>query len=548
MKTCIKKHISILLSVVMVFSCIVFFSPDKVNSVSAADITPYGLTEKIQDGAILHAWCWSFNTVKDNLQSIAEAGYSSIQTSPINEVKVGEGGGMQLYGKGKWYYNYQPTLYTIGNYQLGTKAEFEDMCSEAEKYGIKIIVDAVVNHCSSDYNAISNEIKNIPGGAFHESLKINDWGNRYQGTQGQLLGLWDLNTQNPNVQQMILNYLKECVDSGASGFRYDAAKHIELPDEEPHNGKNFSSNFWPVVLNNGSEFQYGEILQGAGSREKDYSAYMSFTASRYGETIRNAVKKSNFSVSKITDYASAGASEDKLVTWVESHDNYTGDGSWSQLDNAQIRLAWAAITARKSTTPLFFNRPDGSSTSNQWGKNRIGNVGDDNYKHPEVVAVNRFRNAMVGQPEKLSNVNDNSVLMIERGDKGLVIINSGTSSINFSQPILLADGVYNDVAHGYKYTVENNVLSGTVPEKSVIVIFDNEIIEKPYVYGDVDSNKIVDMNDVILIQKHIAKMVTFNGEAFICADVDGNNIIDLNDALYVQKHIAKLIEKFPVES
>lgn len=34
----------------------------------------YGLCDKTKDGAILHAWCWSFNTIKENLKDIAEAG------------------------------------------------------------------------------------------------------------------------------------------------------------------------------------------------------------------------------------------------------------------------------------------------------------------------------------------------------------------------------------------------------------------------------------------------------------------------------------------
>ena len=60
----------------------------------------YGLTDNIKDGAILHAWCWSFNTVKESMQDIAYAGYSTIQTSPINECLVGENGGMQISGEG----------------------------------------------------------------------------------------------------------------------------------------------------------------------------------------------------------------------------------------------------------------------------------------------------------------------------------------------------------------------------------------------------------------------------------------------------------------
>ena len=31
---------------------------------------------------ILHAWCWSFNTIRENLQSIADAGFTTIQTPP----------------------------------------------------------------------------------------------------------------------------------------------------------------------------------------------------------------------------------------------------------------------------------------------------------------------------------------------------------------------------------------------------------------------------------------------------------------------------------
>lgn len=50
----------------------------------------------MKDGTILHAWCWSFNTIKD-------AGYTSVQMSPINTVVAGEGGNKSLKN---WYYQY----------------------------------------------------------------------------------------------------------------------------------------------------------------------------------------------------------------------------------------------------------------------------------------------------------------------------------------------------------------------------------------------------------------------------------------------------------
>ena len=79
---------------------------------------PYGLRDNIEDGAILHCFSWSFRTIEESLEDIAMAGYSAIQTSPINACYDGGNAGMDLYGQGKWYYHYQPTDWTIGNYQL----------------------------------------------------------------------------------------------------------------------------------------------------------------------------------------------------------------------------------------------------------------------------------------------------------------------------------------------------------------------------------------------------------------------------------------------
>ncbi len=47
----------------------------------------FGLTKNMKNGAILHAWMWSFNTITDILDEIAEAGYTSIQTEPMSKIK-----------------------------------------------------------------------------------------------------------------------------------------------------------------------------------------------------------------------------------------------------------------------------------------------------------------------------------------------------------------------------------------------------------------------------------------------------------------------------
>ena len=102
MKKSRNRFISAVLSALLLltaFSCAVGAQPLQAQKGAAPD--GYGLTEKVEDGAILHAWCWSFQTIRENLENIAKAGFSAVQTSPINECLVGDNGGMQLMGNGK---------------------------------------------------------------------------------------------------------------------------------------------------------------------------------------------------------------------------------------------------------------------------------------------------------------------------------------------------------------------------------------------------------------------------------------------------------------
>ena len=48
-----------------------------------------------QHGAILHAFCWSFQTIKENMKQIADAGFTMVQTSPANKCFVGDDGGLE---------------------------------------------------------------------------------------------------------------------------------------------------------------------------------------------------------------------------------------------------------------------------------------------------------------------------------------------------------------------------------------------------------------------------------------------------------------------
>lgn len=439
--------------------------------------------DSIEAGTILQCFCWDFNTIKESMADIAAAGFTSVQTSPINECLEGENGGMELYGNGKWYYHYQPTDFKIGNYQLGTREEFKAMCEEANKYGISVLVDVIANHTTPETDAVSQDLIEAGGGSletlYHKgnANDLNNYSSRLDCTTYKMGGLPDINTERPSFQDYFFEFINDCIDCGADGFRYDTAKHIGLPDD-PKEDDGFENNFWEKattsVKNADSLFIYGEVLQGNNDRIKDYiSAIGRTTASTYGSKIRSAVNNNVLSPGSVSDYW-LGDIDPNVVTWVESHDNYINDGTAYSYTNEQIILGWSIITARKDGTPLFFDRPYNSSMDNIWGMNRIGTQGDDFYKDSRVKAVNFFRTAMQGEEENLASPGDDtSALIIERGNKGAVIVNTeGTLKTGFE--IGLADGTYVDrVDNKTTYTVSNGKLTSDadIPENSVVVLY-----------------------------------------------------------------------------
>lgn len=454
---------------------------DKSESISAIPTdNKYGLRENVEDGAILQCFSWSFKTIEESLEDIAMAGYSAIQTSPINACYDGGNAGMDLYGEGKWYYHYQPTDWKIGNYQLGTREEFMSLCAKAETYGIKVIVDVAPNHTTPTVDAISQDLINAVGGMenlYHSNglVGIKDYKDRAQCTLQAMGGLNDVNTENPDFQDYFIAFLNDCIACGADGFRYDTAKHIGLADD-PQDDPTLPNNFWNRVTTEVDKaeelFMYGEALQDGGERLADYIDVIgATTASIYGQRVRDSFKASFISAASVTDLQ-IGSAAPNVVTWVESHDNYINDGT-ADLDNEIVKLAYAFIVSRAEGTPLFFSRPYGATASDIWGTfNKIGMAGDPIYKDPIVVAANRFRNATVGIPENIFNPEENNrVICVERGSKGLVMINVADEDYTFELETFLEEGEYvNRVDGETVFTVEKGKITGTVPAKGIIVL------------------------------------------------------------------------------
>lgn len=442
------------------------------------------------DDVILHAWCWSFNTIRENMKDIAAAGYRYVQTSPVQkcvtETKGDKGGGNQLYGHGRWYYHYQPVDWKIGNYQLGTRDELAAMCAEAEKYGVQVLVDVLPNHTSIDDTRVDDALDDAVGG--HENLyhaagfdEIRDYSDRLQCTTGQMGGLPDVNTENPDFQHYFLTYINDLLAIGVRGFRYDTAKHIGLPSD-PLDPKAEQNDFWDVVtgrkavkglslaLPMDSLFVYGEVLQDRNVKETEYAEYMGLTASSYGYVLRHALEGGRWHADNIENWCHP-VDPQKLVTWVESHDNYCNAHESAALSDAQITAAWVFLAARQYGTPLFYSRPDGSTRDNYYGNNIVGARGNDTFKDPAVIAANKFRRAMSGQPETVYYSDDDIVAEVCRGHKGAALVNVSDGEATVSMPTTLPGGKYTDAVSGNTFTVKKGIITGTLAPLATAILY-----------------------------------------------------------------------------
>lgn len=437
--------------------------------------------EPSEDEVILHAWTWSFDNVAKNMKKIADAGYDYVQISPAQTCYVGEDGGMALFSeegdsvKGKWYYYYQPTDWKVGNYMLGNRDQLKAMCDSAAKYGVRVIADVLPNHVAIDDSKVLAALDSAAGGhdaLFHEAGRtpITDYNDRLQCTTGEMGGLKDVNTENPGFQHYYLEYVNDLLSLGVRGFRYDTAKHIGLPSD-PLDPRSERNNFWDIAtgreavqgltlaLPADSLFIYGEVLQDKNTKETEYAEYMDLTASSYGHVLRHAMQEGKADSVELSQWHHP-VSPDRLVTWVESHDTYCNAHESAGLSDEQIRTGWVFLTARQHGRPLFYSRPAGSTRENYWGHNRVGEAGNDEYFHPAVVAANKFRKAMKGQPEHLYYSADGAVAEVARGNAGAALVNFSAKEADIDMPALLPDGTYTDAVSGTQFTVADGHVKG----------------------------------------------------------------------------------------
>jgi trehalose-6-phosphate hydrolase len=144
------------------------------------------------------------------------------------------------------YYNIQE--------EYGTMADFDKLLAEAHKRGIKIIMDIVINHTSTEHEWFkqAKSSKDNPYRDFYiwkdgkDSLPPTNWESKFGGsawqwdeTTGQYyLHLFDvtqadLNWENPKVREALYEMMHFWLKKGVDGFRLDVINLISKDQQFP---------------------------------------------------------------------------------------------------------------------------------------------------------------------------------------------------------------------------------------------------------------------------------------------------------------------------
>lgn len=510
-----RKVTSLLAAAAVALTSVPFIVGTEPVEASTADgYENYELLDEMQDASILHCWNWSYKTIEDNLELIAQCGYSAVQTSPAQQPKdytydglVGTDVGTPGQGgTGNWWKMYQPVTFSVcdnGETWLGTKDELKSLCAKAEEYGIKVIVDIVANHMGN-IKGWSNSLDDVTpqvGEYWNAEMLTNEkywhindlqvWmsDGRKDITQGSM-GMPDLNTADKTVQGYVADYLNELIDCGVDGFRFDAAKHIETPDDD----SSYASDFWPTVIGSarqhyrnatgGELYVYGEVLNTVGDNFSidSYTKYMSVTDNAAGNQLLEAYRHGNLGT------ISMHYSADKAVLWAESHDTYMNESSRYASDKSILRT-WAMVANKDNAASLFFVRPYYSyqilendvddamkSDLSDLVQAQMGECPTYLWATNEAAAINHFNNRFHNYTEETYTEGN---IAINKRNNGMILINfDGKGAVNVSSHGM-SDGVYTDEVSGNTFTVANGRISGYIDSEYGIAVVYKNVMPNP---------------------------------------------------------------------
>nr|WP_202867271.1 alpha-amylase family protein [Kribbella pittospori] len=389
-----------------------------------------------QRDVIVQLFEWNWKSVgQECVQVLGPKGYGAVQVSPPQEHVVLPSAGYP------WWQDYQPVSYKIDNTRRGTRSEFIAMVNSCHAAGVKVYVDAVINHMTggssggvgSAGSSYSHYV--YPGTYqtqdFHHCGRngnddIVDYGDRYEVQNCELVDLADLATDTDYVRGRIAAYLNDLLAIGVDGFRLDASKHMAAGDIAAIKARLSRS-----------AYLYQEVIYGAGEpiTPDEYLGNGDVLEFRYGKDLAKIFNTEKLAY--LRTFASPLPS-DQAVVFTDNHDTQRGSGVLTFRDNGRYAMANAFMLAWTYGTPKVMSSYEYSSNDQGPPSAGDGRTTDTicfsngwRCEHEWRVIANMvaFHNNTRGTPVTDWWDNGNDAIAFGRGDKGYLILNDEGSAL-----------------------------------------------------------------------------------------------------------------------
>ncbi|MFF5171810.1 alpha-amylase family protein [Micromonospora sp. NPDC000089] len=399
----------------------------------------------------LFEWNWT-SVASECTNVLGPKGYGYVQVSPPQE----------HVNLGPWWVSYQPVSYRIES-RKGTRAQFQSMVTTCHNAGVKVLVDAVVNHMSGQENGgtgwagTSYGHYNYPGtyGSqdFHYCGRngnndIANYNDRYEVQNCELVNLADLKTESDYVRSTIAGYLNDLLSLGVDGFRMDGSKHMPAADIAAIKSK-LSRPAYIVQ----------EVIYGAGEpvQPTEYTGNGDVHEFRYGKDLARMFNSERLAYLKNFGEAWGYLPSGSAVAFVDNHDTQRDGGVLTYKNGNAYALANAFMLAWPYGTPAvmssfsFSSKDQGppSDASNKITNTTCYSGWECEHRWRVIANMVGFNNATQGAA--VANWYDNGYqhIAFSRAGKGFLTINDEDSAINGrSYYTGLPAGRYCDVIHG----------------------------------------------------------------------------------------------------
>ncbi|GAA3066453.1 hypothetical protein GCM10020000_58240 [Streptomyces olivoverticillatus] len=335
---------------------------------------------------------WRYDSVgRECKDTLGPAGYGYVQVSPPQEHVQGP----------QWWTSYQPVSYRIAG-RLGDRAAFAGMVAACHSAGVKVVVDAVVNHMTSASGTGTGGTPytkyGYPGlyqdADFHTCRRpVADYTDRNDVQNCELVKLADLDTGSDHVRSAIAGYLDDLLSLGADGFRIDAAKHIATDDLAAVKTK----------LTKPDVYWKQETIYGAGEavQPEEYLRNGDVQEFRYARDLKRVFQSERLAYLRNYGEGWGYLPGAQASVFVDNHDTERSGDTLSYKDGAAYTLANVFMLAWPYGSPdvhsgyEFTDRdagpPGGGAVRECWQDGW-----KCQHKWPEIKAMVGFRNAVRG--------------------------------------------------------------------------------------------------------------------------------------------------------